>query len=345
MGTTTPDHHKPNKERIILDHGSGARLSRELIALMADWLGDVHAGAMEDSAILDIAANQIALTTDSFVVTPHIFGNGDIGKIAVCGTVNDLAVSGARPLYLTLALIIEAGLPFADLRRILMSIRDTARAAGVKIVAGDTKVVAAGEADKIFINTTGVGVFERPPLRMSMVRPGDRLIVSGQLGNHSVHLLSIREGLGFETRVLSDCAALGTMIADLLQRVPEAVHSIRDVTRGGLAAVMHEYAQSRGCVIRFEEARLPLQHETIMATDMLGISPIHLANEGCLALFVAPDKADTVLELLRRHPEGRLASVVGEVTPGPAGTVEMVRRDGTVQRLDELVGAELPRLC
>jgi hydrogenase expression/formation protein HypE len=345
MAITALDHRASRAERIVLDHGSGTRLSRDLVSLMVDWLGDVHAGAMEDSAIMDVAVNRIAVTTDSFVVTPHIFGNGDIGKIAVCGTVNDIAVSGARPLYLTLALIIETGLPFADLKRILTSIRDAARAAGVKIIAGDTKVVAAGEADKIFINTTGIGVFERAPLRMSMVRPGDRLIISGQIGNHSVHLLSIREGLGFETRVLSDCTTLNIMIDDVLQRMPEGVHSIRDVTRGGLSAVMHEYAQSCGCTIRFEERQLPIQHETLMATDMLGISPIHLANEGCLALFVAPERADAVVDILRCHPEGRMAGVIGEVIEGRGGTVEMIRRDGTLQRLDELIGAEMPRLC
>jgi hydrogenase expression/formation protein HypE len=346
-GTASCDDAGPGApgESVVLDHGTGAALSRELVQFVVGILGEVYVGKMEDSATLPIPAGQIAVTTDSFVVDPPFFANGDIGKIAVCGTVNDLAVVGARPLYLTLAMILEAGLPMASLRRVTESIRDTAIEAGVKIVAGDTKVVGKGEADQIFLNTTGVGTFQRAPMRMTDVRPGDRLIVSGPIGNHTIHLLSMREGLGFERNVLSDCAPLNGMIAALEQAVPtEAVRSMRDLTRGGLAAVLHEYAATLKCTIRVNQQALPINHETRMAADMLGIDPIHTANEGCLALFVAPDAVGRILGELHAHKYGRRAVVVGEVFAGEPA-VELVRPDGRVNRLAELRGAELPRLC
>ncbi|MEV5438824.1 hydrogenase expression/formation protein HypE [Streptomyces sp. NPDC052682] len=335
-----------NSREIVLDHGSGAALSHELISLIVETLGDVYIGEMEDSAMLPIVGEQIAMTTDSFVVDPPFFGNGDIGKIAVCGTVNDLAVVGAKPTYLTLGMILETGLPIEKLVRVLTSIRETAKEAGVLIVCGDTKVVRKGEADQIYLNTAGVGTFQRRPLRMRDVRPGDRVILSGPIGNHTVHLLSIREGLGFETRVLSDCAPLNGMLDQLFTRVADgAVHSVRDVTRGGLSAVLHEYASSAGRTIRVEEAALPIQAETAMAMDMLGTNPIHAANEGCVALFVAPEAEEEVLAALRSHAYGSGAVAIGEVTEETDGLVVMRGTDGRTTTLDELQGAELPRLC
>jgi len=334
------------KRNIVLDHGTGAKLSRELVDFIVDILGDVYIGEMEDSALLSLPNARIAMTTDSFVVDPLIFGNGDIGKIAVCGTVNDLAVVGATPQYLTLAFIIETGLPFSDLERVLVSIRDTAREADIKIVAGDTKVVNQGEADKLFINTTGVGYFPREPLRMKHVRVGDHILLSGPIGNHAVHLLSIREGLGFESRVLSDCAPLNHMIAALLDgKAGWGIHSIRDVTRGGLAAVMQEYSRVGPFHMALDQARLPIQHETAMACDMLGIDPIDLANEGCLCLFVAPDYADLALDLLRRHAPGTGAVDIGKVLSSDTAQVRLKFPGGHVKRLEELEGAVLPRLC
>lgn len=332
-------------EVVVLDHGTGAQLSQRLVQLIARELGDVYIGEMEDSASLTLDGTSIAMTTDCFVVDPPLFGNGDIGKIAVCGTVNDLAVSGATPRYLTLGMILETGLPIERLVRILHSVRDTAREAGVQIVGGDTKVVRAGEADQIYLNTAGVGVFHRDPLRMADVRPGDRVIVSGWLGNHTVHLLSIREGLGFESRVLSDCAPLSGLLADVLGAVaPGAVRSMRDVTRGGLSAVLHEYAAAVGRKIAVSRELLPVQHETAMAADMLGIDPVHCANEGCVALFVAPEAEAEVLAVLRAHPYGAVATTVGEVTDD-IGTVVLRGPDGRESELAELSGAELPRLC
>jgi hydrogenase expression/formation protein HypE len=336
----------PQEEAIVLDHGTGAKLSRELVEHVAAILGDTYVGAMEDSAVLDIKAGRIAITTDSFVVTPLFFGNGDIGKVAVCGTVNDLAVSGARPLFITLSLIIEAGFPMASLTRVIESVRDAAREAEIKIVAGDTKVVGTGEADQIFLNTAGVGIFERPALSSLAVRPGHKIVLSGQIGNHSIHLLSVREGLGFEKRVKSDCAPLNGMIDRLLSAVPEsAVASIRDVTRGGLCAVLHEYARASGCSLSFSQAALPVLPEAVMAADMLGINLIHLANEGCVCLFVEPEMVDRVVTLLKEHPYGRNATVIGEVGERTGAEVLMIEPDGTRTQLEELYGAELPRLC
>lgn len=330
---------------VLLDHGTGAKLSRELVALIAGDLGETYIGAMEDSAVLDLPTQRIAVTTDSFVAEPFIFGNGDIGKIAVCGTVNDIAVMGARPLYLTLALILETGLGIADLRTILRSIREAALEAGVKIVAGDTKVVRKGEADGIFINTTGVGIFERAPLAMKNVGPDDSVVLSGPIGNHSVHLLSIREGLGFETRILSDCAPLNGLLKALLDTQDHGIKSVRDVTRGGLGAVLHEYARFTHLNIRFRRDQVPIQHETLMATDMLGIDALNLANEGCLCLFVRADRAARVLDQLRAHRYGREAAIIGTVSSQRGGFVEAIQPDGTIKRLEELAGAELPRLC
>lgn len=333
-------------EAIILDHGTGARLSRELVEMIAAELGPLYVGEMEDSAILPLTGGHMAVTTDCFVVQPAFFGNGDIGKIAVCGTVNDIAVSGATPRYLTLGLILEAGLAMADLRRAIRSVRAAAEEASVLIVAGDTKVVGKGAADRIFINTTGVGEFRRPPLRMADVRSGDRIILSGQIGNHAIHLLSIREGLGFEQRVKSDCAPLNGMIEGVLNTVPAgAVRSIRDVTRGGLCAVMHEYARATNCRMELRRPDVPVLWETTMCADMLGLDVIHLANEGCIALFVDPDQADAVLAALQSHRYGKDAALIGSVgRPGTEGfTLE--QQDGSIVEVDELLGAEIPRLC
>lgn len=329
---------------IILDHGTGARLSHDLIDTIVKTLGEANAGIMEDSAILPVGADKIAMTTDSFVVDPVIFGNGDIGKISVCGTVNDLAMSGATPHYLTLGLVLEEGLEFATLRHIIASISKTALEAGVKIVAGDTKVVKKGECDKIFINTAGVGLLNRPPLRMADVKPGDKIILNGYIGNHAIHLLSIREGLGFEERVLSDCAPLNGLLKAALDTAGEAVHSARDVTRGGLAAVLQEYAGSLGRKIHIKHDDLPLQPEMLMAADMLGVDPLNLANEGCAALFVDPARADKVLETLKAHPFGEQAKIIGEVTDEPGDELVMTK-DGETHVVEELQGAELPRLC
>lgn len=336
-----------NKDCIALDHGTGAKLSGDLISLIVHTLGDVYIGKMEDSAILDIDSREIAVTTDSFVVTPIFFKNGDIGKIAVCGTVNDLAVSGAKPLYITLAMVLEVGFPISDLIKIVKSIAKAAREANVKIVAGDTKVVNKGEVDKIFINTTGIGVFkERKAFNYKNIAPNDKIILSGQLGNHSIHLLSVREGLGFEQKIESDCAPLNGLIAKVLDSIPQgSVKVMRDVTRGGLSAVLHEFVRHSGLTITYEDAKLPLLHETVMASDMLGINPINLANEGCVCFFVAPEYESQVLKALHGHKYGKNASCIGVVEDDATPQLISVKKDGSKQVIEELIGAVLPRLC
>jgi len=341
-----PHPNEVDAERIVLDHGTGALLSRELVEKISAILGDTYLGTMEDSALLELPSNRIAFTTDSFVVTPLRFGNGDIGKIAVCGTVNDLAVSGARPLYLTLSLIIESGMLMSELVKIIESVRETAIEAGVKIVAGDTKVVGKGEADQLFINTAGIGVIEKTPVSIKNVRPGQKIILSGYIGNHSIHLLSIREGLGFERNILSDCAPLNHMIHEITNALPDGkIASMRDVTRGGLSAVLHEHARATNKEIRCLRQALPIQPEAAMAANMLGVDVINLANEGCLCLFVEPDVAETVLSLLRKNPLGQNAAIIGEVFTTSQPKVCMVEQDGTLSIIEELYGAELPRLC
>jgi hydrogenase expression/formation protein HypE len=286
------------------------------------------------------------VSTDSFVVDPIFFGNGDIGKLAVCGTVNDLAVSGAVPRWLTLSLVLEEGFPLADLERVLDSVREAATAARVEVVAGDTKVVRAGEVDKLFINTAGVGVFEREvELGVSRVGPGDAVIVTSWLGNHSVHILSIREGLGFEERVLSDCAPLDGLVWSVLEEYGPQVHCMRDITRGGLGTVLNELADGAGVSIRIEERQLPIQRETAMAADMLGLNPLYLANVGNICMVVAEEAAAEILELVRWHPYGRAAQIVGAVRESGGSPVTMVRADGAEAVVEVLYGAELPRLC
>jgi len=332
---------------IQLDHGTGGGMSQELIAeLIAPRLGAVHSGRMEDSAVLELEVNRIALTTDSFVIDPIFFGNGDIGKLAVCGTVNDLAVSGAVPRYLTLSLVLEEGFALADLERVLDSVREAAAAARVEVVAGDTKVVRAGEIDRLFINTAGVGLFERDlELGVGRVVTGDTVIVTGWLGNHSIHILSLREGLGFEQRVLSDCAPLDGMVGDVLEEQGRSVRCMRDITRGGLGTVLNELAEGAGVSIRIERQRLPIQHETAMAADMLGVDPLYLANEGNICMLVAPGAAAEILEVVRRHPNGGAAQIVGTVREREGSPVTIVGTDGTETVVELLYGAELPRLC
>ncbi len=332
---------------IELDHGTGGGMSQELIGeLIAPRLGAVHSGRMEDSAVLSIESDRIAMTTDSFVVDPIFFGGGDIGKIAVCGTVNDLAVSGAIPRFLTLALVLEEGFPIADLERILDSVREAASEAEVAIVAGDTKVVRGGEIDKIFINTAGVG--ELPggiALGMSRIAAGDALIVTSWLGNHSIHILSLREGLGFEERIRSDCAPLNGLVWNLLEEHPDEVRCMRDITRGGLGTVLNEMADAGGVSIALEQDKLPIQHETAMAADMLGVNPMYLANEGNLCLFVDGTHAQEILETVRLHPYGRAAEIVGTVRERGGRPVALHHDDGTETTVEVLYGAELPRLC
>lgn len=334
-------------ETIRLDHGSGGGLSQELVAeLIAPRLGPAHTGRMEDSAVLDLDCRRIALSTDSFAIDPIFFGNGDIGRLAVCGTVNDLAVSGAVPRYLTLSLVIEQGLAIADLARVLDSVRDAAIETGVEVVAGDTQVLRRGEVDKLYINTTGVGELARGiALGMRHVRPGDAVIVTSWLGDHSIHILSLRGGLGYERSVLSDCAPLDGLVWNILEEHAADVHCMRDATRGGLGTVLNELARGAGVSIEIEEDRLPIRRETARAAGELGVDPLHLANEGCICMFVEGSAASEVLELIRWQPQGEAAQIVGAVREAGDRAVTITRRDGTDAVVEMAREGALARLC
>jgi hydrogenase expression/formation protein HypE len=333
-------------ETIQLDHGAGGASSRELIAdLIAPRLGAGAAEGMELSAVLELDVTRIAVSSDTFVVDPIFFGNGDIGRLAVCGTVNDLAVSGAVPRYLTLSLVLEQGLPIADLARVLDSVRETAVEADVEIVVGDARVVRRGEVDKLFIGATGVGeLTQELDLGASRVRPGDAVIVTGELGNHAVHILSLREGLGSEQRVLSDCAPLDGLVWNVLEDYAPQLRCMRAVARGGLGGALNELAGGAGVSIELEEHRLPVARETRALAARLGVDPLYLPSEGSICMVVEGSATSEVLELIRWQPQGQSAQIVGTVRERGRGAVTMVRPDGGETLVELFAGVELPRL-
>lgn len=333
---------------ILQDHGAGGLLSKELLdKIIIPKLSAVYLGKMEDSGIAPLVGDSIALTTDSFVVDPIIFGNGDIGKLSICGTINDLAVSGAIPKYLTLSLILEEGLPIKYLTKILDSIRKTCQEANVQILAGDTKVVRKGEADKIYINTAGIGFFPngRKALTLSNINEGDDVIVTGLVGNHGVHILSFREGLGFENKVLSDCAPLNSVINDILLKYGAKIHYMRDMTRGGLGCIFNEIASEILLGIHLEEDSIPMQYETIMAAEMLGIDPIYLANEGNICIFCDQSISNNLIDTLRNYDYTKHAKICGTVKNTGNIDVCINCKDGDVKVISYLQGKQLPRLC
>jgi hydrogenase expression/formation protein HypE len=286
------------------------------------------------------------LTTDSFVVSPLFFRGGDIGGLAVHGTVNDIAMAGARPLYLTAGFIIEEGFPLADLRRIVDSMAAAARAAGVAVVTGDTKVVERGKGDGIFINTTGIGVVrEDADLSPRRVAPGDRILVSGPLGEHGMAVMSVREGLGFEGDLVSDTAALWPVVERVLDAGGARVHALRDATRGGVASVLNEIAKAAGAGMVLEETAVPVRAPVRAACEMLGLDPLYVANEGRFVAFVAPDAADDVLAAIASHPLGDGAADIGEVVDAHAGIVRMRSGFGGSRVVDMMSGEQLPRIC
>jgi len=332
-------------DKILLAHGSGGKLAHEIIrnSFLAA-LDNPILNPLDDSAIIE-AKGKLAFTTDSYVVQPIFFPGGDIGKLAVCGTVNDLSMVGAQPLYLSLSFIIEEGLLLKDLERVVNSIKEAAEAAGVNIVTGDTKVVNRGSADKLFINTAGVGIL---PTGVSIsghnARPGDIVILSGTIGDHGVAVLSKREGLGFATKLESDCSPLNGLVAEMLQ-VSNAIHCLRDPTRGGLASTLNELAEQSGVSIRIEEEKIPLREEVASACEMLGLDPLHIANEGKLVAIVEPKDAEAVLERMQKNQYGQNTAIIGEVRERHPGRVVMKTRLGTSRIVDMLIGEPLPRIC
>jgi hydrogenase expression/formation protein HypE len=336
---------------ITLAHGSGGRAMKDLIAeVFVTAFDNELLSPLEDQARLDLAGlakrgDRIAFTTDSFVVDPLFFPGGDIGKLAVCGTINDLAVGGAEPLYLSCAAIIEEGLPVETLRRVAFSMAETARAAGVRIVTGDTKVVNRGACDKLFITTSGVGVIRRGvQLSANAAQPGDGVLVNGLLGDHGAAILAARGELELEAAIESDSAPLNGLISRLLEAVP-GLRAMRDATRGGVATVLNEIAAASGVAIELREDDLPVRPEVRAFCEILGLDPLYLANEGKLVAIVPSGEVGMAIDALRSHPLGRHASLIGQVARGEAGRVTMRTAVGGRRVVDMLVGEQLPRIC
>ena len=342
---------KVGDELITLAHGSGGKAMRDLIDdIFVGTFDNPLLSQLEDQARLNLDGllgngGRLALTTDSYVVTPLFFPGGDIGKLAISGTVNDLAVGGATALYLTCGMIIEEGFPLAALRRVAMSMKATADAAGVCIVTGDTKVVQRGSADKLFINTAGVGVIPAHlDIRADRARAGDVVIVNGYIGDHGAAIVDARGELALESSVESDCQPLNGLIAAMLKVCPD-IHCMRDATRGGVATVLNEFAlASNGC-IRLDESALPIRDEVRGICEILGLDPLYLANEGKLIAVVPAEAADALLATMRDHPAGSHAKVIGVVRQEPAGMVIMATQFGGDRIVDMLVGDQLPRIC
>ncbi|MDI6725679.1 MAG: hydrogenase expression/formation protein HypE [Smithellaceae bacterium] len=333
-------------EYIQLGHGSGGRMGHELVEkIFLPAFGNEALSRLDDSAVLPHGAGRLAFTTDSYVVTPIFFPGGDIGKLAVCGTVNDLAMSGARGRYLSAGFIIEEGFPVASLRRIVSSMAETARAAGVMLVAGDTKVVNRGSADRIFINTAGIGfIQDGVAISAANARPGDLVILSGAIGDHGMAVLSEREGIRFHTTLESDCAPLNGLVAAMLS-VSNRINCLRDPTRGGLAATLNELAVQSGVAIGIEEAQIPVKEEVRGACELLGFDPLHLANEGKLVAIVNPAVGEEIVKVMRTHPFGREAAIIGAVQAHPPGRVMMKLPTGATRIIDMPMAEPLPRIC
>jgi hydrogenase expression/formation protein HypE len=334
------------RDTILLGHGSGGKLSAELLRdIFLPTFQNAELSRLNDQAMVSINGVRIAVTTDSFVVKPLFFPGGDIGSLAVHGTVNDLAMGGAQPLFITVALIIEEGLSMDVLRRVVSSLQRAAADAGVQVITGDTKVVEKGKGDGLFINTTGIGLApDGVVLSADRARPGDAVLLSGPIGEHGIAILAQREGLEFESQTESDSAALHTLTADMLKASSE-IRCMRDPTRGGLSSALNEIAAQSSVGIELEESSIPLREEVKGACEMLGLDPLYVANEGKLVAIVEQTVADDVLAVMRSHPLGRQAQIIGRVQQKNAGLVVMRTSLGTTRIVDMLAGDQLPRIC
>lgn len=330
---------------VQMAHGGGGRLMKELIeGLFLPVLGADPSG-LHDSAVLEAGGARLAFTTDGFVVHPRVFPGGDLGELAVYGTVNDLAMAGAVPLALSTAFILEEGLPLEELAALVASMKAAADRCGVRLATGDTKVVDRGKADGMFITTAGIGLIPAGvDIHPRQVRPGDAVLVSGDLGRHGIAVMSVREGLQFETPVASDCGPVHHLVAALLAAGLD-LHCLRDPTRGGLASVLNEIATSAGVAIEAEEATIPVDETVATACEILGLDPLYVACEGRLVAFLPEPQAERALAVLRALPEGVGAAVIGRVAGGPAGRVSVKTALGTSRLLDLLSGEQLPRIC
>ena len=336
----------PVRDKVLLGHGSGGKLSAELIRdVFLPALQNPVLAQLNDQAVVNINGLRLALTTDSFVVKPLFFPGGDIGSLAVHGTINDLAVGGATPLFLSAAFILEEGLSMDELQRVVNSMQRAAAQAGVQVVTGDTKVVEKGKGDGLFINTTGLGVVpDGLDLSADHARPGDKVLLSGPIGDHGIAILAQREGLEFETTIESDSAALHTLVADML-RVTREIRCMRDPTRGGLSSALNEIAAQSRVSIELEERVIPVREEVKGACELLGLDPLYVANEGKLIAIAAPGAADELLRAMRGHPLGRESQIIGSVKQDNPGLVTMRTTLGTTRIVDMLAGDQLPRIC
>jgi hydrogenase expression/formation protein HypE len=331
---------------ILLAHGSGGKMSQRLLQqIVLPAFDNEHLATLHDGAILDLNGARVAFSTDSYVVSPRFFPGGDIGRLAVHGTVNDLAMCGAQPRHLSVGFILEEGLPMEEFQRIVNSMGEAAAAAGVTLVTGDTKVVDRGKADGIFINTSGVGVIpEGVDIRPGRARPGDKIIVSGPIAVHGIAIMSVREGLEFETEIASDTAPLNGLVSAMLAACAD-IHVLRDPTRGGVTSALTEIAQSANVGMLLDESSIPIDEAVQGACEILGLDPLYVANEGKLLAVVAASDAVRVLAAMRNHPFGAGAEIIGEVTADSPGIVLMKTRVGGTRVVDVLAGEQLPRIC
>ncbi len=336
-----------NNDLILLGHGSGGRLSHQLLdELIIPALSGTAPAGQNDAALLEPFAGRPAYTTDSYVVDPIFFPGGTIGSLAVHGTVNDLAMMGAKPLYLSVGLIIEEGFGKGDLEKILTDMRRAADRAGVSIVTGDTKVVPRGKADRIFITTSGIGVIDHDiPIHGANARPGDQVIISGTLGDHGIAVMAGREGLNVGTDIRSDSAALNGLVAEIIAEAGHDLHVLRDPTRGGVATTIKEIANQSGVAITLREEAIPVNPAVRGVCSILGLDPLFVANEGKLLAFVAPAAAERVLAAMKKHPLGSDAAIVGQVEEGSGGRVQMETIIGGMRAVEMLAGEQLPRIC
>lgn len=332
-------------DRILLSHGSGGRLSHQLVKdMFLPVFQNPRLGPLDDGAIFKLNSPDMVLTTDSYVVNPIFFPGGDIGKLAVAGTVNDLSVMGAAPRYLSLSCIMEEGLPMADLEKILKSIRQTCEEAKVEIITGDTKVVPAGMADKIFINTTGIGELWADFKMTRKIQSGDKIILNGTIGDHGTAIMAKRDGLNLQSPLTSDCAPLNHLIAGLIP-VAKSIRIMRDATRGGVATVLNELVENTDLGIFLEEASIPVRGEVRGVCEILGLDPLYIANEGKVVIAAEPEVAGEIVSLLKAHPLGKQACIIGEVTDQQPQKVVLKTQFGTRRIVDMLTGEQLPRIC
>lgn len=332
-------------EKILLSHGSGGKLSHELIKNFTEIIGNKILNELDDSAISALGNEKIAFTTDAYVVNPIFFPGGDIGKLAVCGTVNDLAVCGAKPLFISSSFILEEGLDMDKLGKILESMDKAAKEAGIKIITGDTKVVEKGSCDKIFITTSGIGEIPKGVnLSKKKIKPGDKIIINGTIGDHGFSIINARENFKFKTELKSDVAPLNNLIESIL-RLEQGVKFMRDPTRGGVATTLNEFVEGSGFGIEIEEDILPIRKDVLMMSEILGIDPLYMGNEGKVVFVVSENKSKGILNRLKAHKLGKKAAVIGTVRGKNKGKVVLKTKVGTHRFVDMLTGEQLPRIC